>query len=226
LYHLLPPPVTITMLSQYCCVITFNLPKPRFTFSCHHLRNSRLFPVSCEYLILLPGKESHLMSSLHFIAGRMRVDQCSLERDYVSSAGFRMTVNQEPCVFLRILSHVGSVFTRIHLHILSLTLTYLCKLTLKAGPRGCRWTLRESNCNIGSLSSFKLQWLKQYFQGYDLTLGNEILWKMALWGPTWLPLASEWQQNKYHSQTCVPFGIWMEVDPFSLGKSSPLTVKA
>ena len=122
------------MLSRYCCVITFNFPKPRFTFSCHHLRNSRLFPVAYEYLIVLPGKERHLLSSLRCIVGRVRVDQRSLGRDYVPSAGFRMTVNQEPCAFLRIPSHMGSVFILIHLHTLSLTLTDFCKLTIPAGP--------------------------------------------------------------------------------------------
>jgi len=125
-----------SMLSRYCCVITFNLPKPRFTFSCHHLRNSRLFPVAHYYLILLPVKESHLLSSLLCIAGRVGVDQCSLGRDYVLSVGFRKTMNQEPCVFLLIPSHMGSVFTRIHLHISSLTLTDRCKLTLTADTRG------------------------------------------------------------------------------------------
>lgn len=141
-----------SMLSRYCCVITFNLPKPRFTFSCHHLRNSRLFPVAYQYLILLPVKESHLLSSLRCIAGRVRMDQCSLGLEYVLSAGFQKTVNQERFVFLLIPSHMRSVFTRVHLHILNLTLTDRCKLTLTAGTSGCRWILCASICSIGSLS--------------------------------------------------------------------------
>ena len=184
------------MLSRYCCVITFNLPKPRFNFSCHHLRNSCLFPVAYECLILLPGKESHLLPFLHYIAAPVRVDQCSLGRVYVSSGGFRMTVNQEARVFLRIPSHMGSIFNRKHLHIWSLTQIELCKLTVMAGPSGCLWTLYERKYNTEILSSCGLQWLNKYFHGYYLTLGNEVLWKIALCGPTWLPLKSEWHQSK------------------------------
>lgn len=106
--HSFPSP----MLSRYCCVITFNLPNPRFSFCCLQSRNSRRFPVAYEHLILLPGKERQLLSFLHCLL---------VDREWTSAHSHVSTcllANNGPRVFSRFPSQNGPVFPWIQLRVL------------------------------------------------------------------------------------------------------------